>query len=164
DLLSRFAESKRIFLRDGKNYEEGESFKQPELAATLARLKDKGPREFYEGDTARMIVADMQANGGLITAQDLKEYEPTVRKPLHGTYRGYEILTMPPPSSGGVALLEMLNMLEPYNVAGMEPNSSEAIHLMVEIERRAFADRAAFLGDTDFVNGVPVSGLTSKDY
>jgi gamma-glutamyltranspeptidase len=164
DLLSRFPESQRIFLRNGKNYEEGETFKQPELAATLARLEAKGPREFYEGDTARMIVDDVKANGGLITAQDLKEYEPTIRKPLHGTYRGYEILTMPPPSSGGVALIEMLNMLEPYSIAEMEPNSSEAIHLMVEIERRAFADRAAFLGDTDFVNNVPISGLISKDY
>jgi gamma-glutamyltranspeptidase/glutathione hydrolase len=164
DLLSRFPESQRIFLRDSKNYDEGEKFVQPELAATLARLKAKGPREFYEGDTARMIVEDVKANGGLITAQDLKEYEPTVRKPLHGTYRGYEILTMPPPSSGGVALIEMLNMLEPYNIAEMEPNSSNAIHLMVEIERRAFADRAAFLGDTDFVNNVPTSGLISKDY
>jgi gamma-glutamyltranspeptidase/glutathione hydrolase len=164
DLLSRFPESQRIFLRDGKNYDEGERFKQPELAATLARLKAKGPREFYEGDTARRIVEDVQANGGLITAQDLKEYEPTIRKPLHGTYRGYEILTMPPPSSGGVALIEMLNMLEPYNLAEMEPNSSDAIHLMVEIERRAFADRAAFLGDTDFVNSVPISGLVAKDY
>ncbi|MEN3335123.1 MAG: gamma-glutamyltranspeptidase / glutathione hydrolase [Blastocatellia bacterium] len=164
DLLSRFAESQRIFLRNGKNYEEGEKFKQPELAASLARLKAKGPREFYEGDTARMIVEDVKANGGLITADDLKTYEPTVRKPLHGTYRGYEIVTMPPPSSGGVALLEMLNMLEPYNIAEMEPNSSNAIHLMVEIERRAFADRAAFLGDTDFVNNVPISGLVSKDY
>ena len=164
DLLSRFPESQRIFLRNGKNYDEGETFKQPELAATLARLQAKGPREFYEGDTARMIVDDVKANGGLITADDLKTYEPTIRKPLRGTYRGYEILTMPPPSSGGVALIEMLNMLEPYHIAEMEPNSSETIHLMVEIERRAFADRAAFLGDTDFVNNVPISGLISKDY
>lgn len=164
DLLARFPESKRIFLRDGRTYDEGEKFVQPELAATLARLKAKGPREFYEGDTARMIVEDVKANGGLITAEDLKTYEPTVRKPLRGNYRGYEILTMPPPSSGGAALLEMLNMLERYNLAEMESNSSDAIHLMVEIERRAFADRAAFLGDTDFVNGVPISGLVAKDY
>src|SRR5205085_11901105 len=87
-----------------------------------------------------------------------------IRKPLHATYRGYEILTMPPPSSGGVALLEMLNMLERYNLAAMEPNSSDAIHLLTEVERRAFADRAAFLGDTDFVKGVPLSGLMTKDY
>jgi gamma-glutamyltranspeptidase / glutathione hydrolase len=164
NLLSRFPESKRIFLRNGKFYEEGEKFVQPELAATLARLKAQGPREFYEGETARMIVADMKANGGLITAEDLKGYEPTVRKPLHGTYRGYEIVTMPPPSSGGTALIEMLNMLEHYNLAEMEPGSSDAIHLMTEIERRAFADRAAFLGDTDFVNNVPVKGLMAKKY
>jgi len=97
------------------------------------------------------------------TAEDLKGYEPTIRKPLRGTYRGYEILTMPPPSSGGVALLEMLNMLEHFNVAELGPNSSDAIHLMTEIERRAFADRAAYMGDTDFVN-VPITGLLSRDY
>jgi gamma-glutamyltranspeptidase/glutathione hydrolase len=163
ELLSKFPESKRIFLRDGKGYEEGERFVQPDLAATFARLKDKGPRDFYEGETARLIVEDMKANGGLITAQDLKEYEPTIRKPLRGEYRGYEILTMPPPSSGGIALLEMLNMLGRFNVAEFGPNSSDAIHLMTEIERRAFADRAAYLGDTDFVS-VPVTGLLSADY
>ncbi|MGA9767799.1 MAG: gamma-glutamyltransferase [Blastocatellia bacterium] len=163
ELLSKFPESKRIFLRDGKNYEEGEKFVQPELAAVFARLQAKGPREFYEGETARMIAEDMKANGGLITAQDLKEYEPTIRKPIRGTYRGYEILTMPPPSSGGIALLEMLNMLEGFNIAELGQGSSDAIHLMVEIERRAFADRAAYLGDTDFVS-VPVSGLLSRDY
>ncbi|HKP86699.1 MAG TPA: gamma-glutamyltransferase [Blastocatellia bacterium] len=163
DLLSKFPESKRIYLRDGKNYEEGEKFIQPDLAATFARLKAKGPREFYEGETARLIADDVKANGGLITAQDLKEYEPTIRKPLRTTYRGYEILTMPPPSSGGVALIEMLNMLERFNVAELGQGSSDAIHLMTEIERRAFADRAAYLGDTDFVN-VPITGLMSRDY
>lgn len=162
-LLSRFPESNRIYLRDGKPYEEGEHFSQPELAATLDRLKKNGPREFYEGETANRIAEDMQAGGGLITAEDLKTYEPTVRKPLKGTYRGYEILTMPPPSSGGIALIEMLNMLEGYNIGELGHNSSDAIHLLVEIQRRAFADRAAFLGDADFVK-VPVEGLTSKDY
>jgi len=163
DLLSKFPESNRLFLRDGKPYDEGEQFKQPELAATLTRLKEKGPREFYEGETARLIAEDMKANGGLVTAQDLKEYEPTSRKPLKTTYRGYDILTMPPPSSGGVALIEMLNMLEGYNLAELGPGSSDSIHLLTEIERRAFADRAAYLGDTDFVN-VPISGLMSRDY
>jgi gamma-glutamyltranspeptidase/glutathione hydrolase len=127
------------------------------------RLKLQGPREFYEGKTAQMIAADMKANGGLITLRDLKEYEPTIRKPLKGTYRGYEIMTMPPPSSGGAALLEMLNMLEHYKLSDYGPNSSEAIHLLVEVQRRAFADRAEYMGDTDFVK-VPVEGLTSKKY
>jgi gamma-glutamyltranspeptidase / glutathione hydrolase len=162
-LLTQFADSKRIFLRDGKFYEEGERLVQPELAATLARLKEQGPREFYEGKTAQMIVADMKASGGLITDRDLKEYEPTVRKPLKGAYRGYEIVTMPPPSSGGAALIEMLNMLEHYNVAQSGSGSSDTIHLLIEAQRRAFADRAEFMGDADFVK-VPLAGLVSKKY
>jgi gamma-glutamyltranspeptidase / glutathione hydrolase len=162
-LLKRFPESKRIFLRDRKFYEEGETFIQSELAATLTRLKTLGSREFYEGETARMIVDDMRAGGGLITAQDLKEYEPTIRKPLKGTYRGYEILTMPPPSSGGTALLQMLNVLSHYDLSELGHNSSRHVHLLVETMRRAFADRAAHLGDADFVQ-VPVSGLISPEY
>ncbi|HKP85636.1 MAG TPA: gamma-glutamyltransferase [Blastocatellia bacterium] len=162
-LLSKFPESSRIFLRGGKYFEEGDRLTQPELAATLTRLKLQGPREFYEGKTAQMIAADMRSNGGLITLRDLKEYEPTIRKPLKGTYRGYEVVTMPPPSSGGAALLEMLNMLEHYKVSDFGANSSEAIHLLIEVERRAFADRAEYMGDTDFVK-VPLEGLTSKKY
>jgi gamma-glutamyltranspeptidase / glutathione hydrolase len=162
-LLTQFPDSKRVFLRDGKFFEEGERLVQPELAATLSRLKEKGPREFYEGKTAQMIAGDMKANGGLITEQDLKQYEPTVRKPLVGTYRGYEIVTMPPPSSGGAALLEMLNILEHYNLAELGPGSSGTIHLLVESQRRAFADRAEFMGDADFVK-VPLEGLISKKY
>lgn len=163
ELLSKFPESERIFLHGGKYFEEGDRLVQPELAATLLRLKVEGPREFYEGKTAQMIAADMQANNGLITLRDLKEYEPTIRKPLKGTYRGYEVLTMPPPSSGGAALIEMLNMLENYKLSEYEPNSSDAVHLLVEAERRAFADRAEYMGDTDFVK-VPVEGLISKKY
>jgi gamma-glutamyltranspeptidase/glutathione hydrolase len=162
-LLTQFPDSKRIFLRDGKFYDEGERLVQPELAATLARLKEKGPREFYEGKTAQMIAEDMKANGGLITAKDLKDYEPTVRKPLAGTYRGYEIVTMPPPSSGGAALLEMLNILEHYKLAELGAGSSDTLHLIVESQRRAFADRAEFMGDADFVK-VPLEGLISKKY
>ena len=162
-LLTRFPDSKRIFLRDGKFYEEGERLIQPELAATLERLKENGPREFYEGKTARMIADDMKANGGLITEKDLNGYEPTVRKPLKGTYRGCEIVTMPPPSSGGAALLEILNILEHYNLAELGAGSSDAIHLLIESQRRAFADRAEFMGDADFVK-VPLEGLISKRY
>lgn len=162
-LLSRFPDSRRIFLRDGKMYEEGDRFTQPELAATLTRLKERGPREFYEGETARLIAEDMKANGGLITARDLSDYEPTIRQPLKGTYRGYGILTMPPPSSGGTALIQMLNMLEHYELRELGYHSSAHIHLLIEVMRRAFADRAEFMGDADFVK-VPVAGLTSKKY
>ena len=162
-LLKQFPDSNRIFLRDGRPYEEGERLVQTELSETLARLKETGPREFYEGKTAQLIARDMKANGGLITERDLKEYEPTVRKPLIGQYRGHEIITMPPPSSGGTALLEMLNILEHYNVTYSGPGSSDTIHLLVESQRRAFADRAEFMGDADFVK-VPVEGLISKKY
>ena len=162
-LLKQFPDSNRIFLRDGKLFDEGERLIQPDLAETFARLKEKGPREFYEGRTAELIAADMKANGGLITEKDLKEYEPTIRKPLIGSYRGYEIVTMPPPSSGGTALLEMLNILEHYNLAYSGPGSSDTVHLMIEAQRRAFADRAEFMGDADFVK-VPVEGLTAKKY
>lgn len=162
-LLKQFPDSNRIFLRDGKLFDEGERLVQPELAETFARLKDKGPREFYEGKTAQLIAADMKAKGGLITERDLKEYEPTIRKPLIGNYRGYEIVTMPPPSSGGTALLEMLNILEHYNLSYSGPGSSDTIHLLVEAQRRAFADRAEFMGDADFVK-VPVEGLIAKKY
>lgn len=160
--MQPWAESRRIYQRDGKFYEMGETFVQPDLAAALARIKTN-PRDFYEGETARLIVADMKANGGIITMEDLRTYEPTIRDPLRGTYRGFEILTMPPPSSGGIALIEMLNMLEPYDLKAMGWHSSRYVHTMIEVMRRAFADRAAYLGDADFVK-VPVSGLTSRAY
>jgi gamma-glutamyltranspeptidase/glutathione hydrolase len=162
DKMQRFPDSRRIYHRDGRFYEQGETFVQPELAAVMARIKTN-PRDFYEGQTARMIVADMQASGGILTAEDLRTYEPTIRTPLRGTYRGCEILTMPPPSSGGIALLEMLNMLEPYDLKAMGWHSSQYVHTVVEVMRRAFADRAEHLGDTDFVK-VPVSGLVSRAY
>lgn len=155
-------ESRRIYQRDGKFYEMGETFVQPDLAAALARIK-ANPRDFYEGETARLIVADMKANDGIITMEDLRTYEPTIRQPLRGTYRGFEILTMPPPSSGGIALIEMLNMLEPYDLKSMGWHSSRYVHTLIEVMRRAFADRAQYLGDADFVK-VPVSGLTSRAY
>jgi gamma-glutamyltranspeptidase/glutathione hydrolase len=163
DLLEQFPASRRIFLRDGKLYKEGERFVQPELASVLARLKSIGPREFYEGRTARMIAADLKSGGGLVTLRDLKEYEPTVRAPLRGTYRGHEVITMPPPSSGGIALVEMLNLLEHFKLSEMGYNSNESLHVLIEAMRRAFADRAQFLGDADFVK-VPTEGLTSKKY
>ena len=158
-----FPEGRRIFQRDGNFYQEGEVLKQPELAATLKRLQSGGPREFYEGRTAHLIAADMRAHGGLITLDDLKNYRAVSRQPLKGTYRGYELLSMPPPSSGGVALFEMLNILEQYPMASLGFDSARKDHVLIEAMRRAFADRAEFLGDTDFVR-VPVSGLISKSY
>lgn len=160
--LQPFAESYRIFQRNGDYYRAGERLVQPELAATLARIK-KDPRDFYEGVTAQRLVAEMRLRGGIISLDDLKEYEPTIREPLHGWYRGYEIITMPPSSSGGIAIIEMLNMLESHDLKSMGWHSAQYVHVVVEVMRRAFADRAQYLGDTDFVK-VPVTGLISKEY
>jgi gamma-glutamyltranspeptidase / glutathione hydrolase len=160
--MAPFDESRRIYQRNGRFYEPGETFVQPELAATLARIKTNA-RDFYDGETARAIVAEMKANGGIITAEDLRTYEPTMREPLRGTYRGYEILTMPPPSSGGIALIEMLNMLETQDVRAMGWHSSKHVHFTAEVMRRAFADRAEYLGDTDFVE-VPWKPMLTKNY
>jgi gamma-glutamyltranspeptidase/glutathione hydrolase len=160
--LERFPESRRIFLRDGAYYREGELFRQPELAATFGRLIRQGPQEFYQGETARLIVTAM-GDRGLITLDDLKQYQAVEREPLSGSYRGYTILTAPPPSSGGVGLLEMLNMLEGDRLPELGHNSARYLHLLAEVMRRAFADRAAYLGDPDFVP-VPVAQLSSKGY
>ncbi|HKR62105.1 MAG TPA: gamma-glutamyltransferase [Thermoanaerobaculia bacterium] len=162
DKMQNFPESRRIFQREGKFYEMGEHLVQPELAATLARIKTN-PRDFYEGAIARKIVEEMKNGGGLVTLEDLKTYEPTLRQPLRTTYHGTEILTMPPPSSGGVALIEMLNMLEPYDLPAMQWGSAQYLHTLVEVMRRAFADRAQFLGDTDFVKA-PVKVLADPKY
>ncbi len=162
-LLGRFPESKRIFLRDGKFYEPGEVFKQPELAKTLQRMQKSGAREFYTGETAKLIAADMKANGGTIALADLAAYEAVERPALTGSYRGYDIVTMGPPSSGGLALLQMLGMLEPREVTTLGYHSAAQIHLFVEVMRRAFRDRANFLGDADYVQ-VPVERLLDKTY
>jgi gamma-glutamyltranspeptidase/glutathione hydrolase len=161
--LSPFEDSRRIFLRDGKLYREGEILRQPELAATLARLQKKGPREFYEGETARLIAEDMERHHGLITRGDLRSYTPKERTPLRGSYRGFGIISMPPPSAGGAVLLEMLNILEGFELKKLQPFSSEYYHLLVEAMRRAYADRAEYLGDADF-GPVPVEGMIDKAY
>lgn len=163
DTLSPFTESRRIFLRDGKLYREGEILRQPELAATLTRLQKKGPREFYEGETARLIAEDMQRHRGLITRDDLAGYTVKERVPLRGSYRGHEIISMPSPSSGGAVLLEMLNILEGFDLKKLQPFSSEYYHLLVEAMRRAYADRAEYMGDTDF-GSVPIEGMIDKAY
>lgn len=161
--LAKYPESKRIFLNDGKFFEEGDILKQPELAATLTRIATKGAREFYEGKTADLIAADMKANNGLITKQDLMDYQAKERIPLKFTYRGYPIVTMPPPSSGGVVMAEVLNILEGYDLPSMAYNSAARYHLVAEAMRRGFADRAEFMGDPDFAK-VPVEGLMDRSY
>ncbi len=149
---------------DGSPYQSGERWKQPLLAKTLERIQSKGRAGFYSGETARAIAADMRAHGGLITEADLKSYEAKERVPIHGTFRGYDIYSMPPPSSGGTALMEMLNILEGYPLATSGHNTPESLHLMAETMRRAFADRAQYLGDPDFNPEMPIQKLISKEH
>jgi len=153
----------KFFKPDGSNYDVGDVYRQPDLAATLKRIAAKGPREFYEGETARLIAAEMQDHDGLMTREDLAAYQPTIREPSHGTYRGYDVYAMSPPSSGGVHIVQMLNILEGYDIGKMGFNSADTIHVMAEAMKRAYADRSKYLGDTDFVD-VPLEGLTSKAY
>lgn len=160
--LAQFPESKRIFLRDGNYYQPGEVFKQPELARTLERLA-KDPDTFYHGAMARELAEEIQKGGGLITAKDLAAYEVRERVPIRGSYRGYEIISAPPPSSGGVALVEILNILEGFDLTKYGNGSAEDIHLEAEAFRRAFYDRADFMGDPDFAK-VPVAQLIDKKY
>lgn len=163
DQMLPYEDSKKIFLNNGNYYQEGDVLKQPELAATLARMQKNGPREFYEGKTAQLIAEDMKRHNGIMTLADLKNYEAKERAPLRGTYRGCEIISMPPPSSGGTALIQMLNILEGYDIAKLGWAGSEKYHVVAEAMRRAFADRAAYMGDPDF-SKVPVAGMIDKKY
>ncbi|MGB8987384.1 MAG: gamma-glutamyltransferase [Candidatus Sulfotelmatobacter sp.] len=160
--LSQFAESRRIFQRDGNYYLPGELFRQPDLARTLERIAAK-PDDFYHGALARELAAAMKKGGGLITTEDLAEYEVKEREPIRGTYRGYEIISAPPPSSGGTVLVELLNILEGYDLGKLGDRSAESIHFTTEAFRRAFFDRAEFLGDPDF-SKLPVAQLIDKKY
>jgi gamma-glutamyltranspeptidase / glutathione hydrolase len=160
--LATFSESRRIFQRQGNYYKQGEIFRQPELARTLERIA-KDPEDFYHGAMARELAASIQKGGGLITAEDLARYEVKEREPIRGTYRGYEIISAPPPSSGGIALMEILNILEGYDLAKAGNRSAASVHLTVEAFRRAFYDRAEFLGDPDF-SKIPVAQLIDKKY
>jgi gamma-glutamyltranspeptidase/glutathione hydrolase len=160
--LAKFAESRRVFQRNGDYYKPGEVFRQPELARTLERIADN-PDDFYHGSLARELAAAMQKGGGLITADDLAHYEVKEREPVRGTYRGYEVIGAPMPSSGGTVLIELLNILEGYDLAKMEDRSAQSIHFTVEAFRRAFFDRAEFMGDPDFAK-VPVAQLIDKRY
>jgi gamma-glutamyltranspeptidase/glutathione hydrolase len=161
--LSLYEDSRKIFLNNGSQYKEGDLLRQPELAATLQRLQQNGAREFYKGLTARLIADDMRRHKGLITLEDLSRYTAKERTPLRSTYRGYEIISMPPPSSGGAVLMEMLNILEGYDLSAMNPLSSEKYHLVIEAMRRAYADRAEYMGDPDFAS-VPFAQMINKDY
>lgn len=162
-LLSRFPDSARVFTRNGRFYTPGDTFEQPDLAATLRLIATDGADAFYKGRIADQIVAEMQKSGGLISKQDLAGYTVRERVPVSGTYRGYGITAMPPVSSGGIALIALLNILEPYPIAQLGANASKTMHLMIEAERRVYADRSEWLGDPAFFK-VPVAGLTSKPY
>ena len=160
--LAKFPESRRIFQRDGNYYKPGEVLRQPELARTLERIADN-PDDFYHGDMARELAASIQKGGGLVTADDLARYEVKEREPIRGSYRNYEIISAPPPSSGGIALVEILNILEGYDLTKFGNRSAQAIHITTEAFRRAFFDRAEFLGDPDF-SKIPVAQLIDKKY
>lgn len=151
------------FSDDGKAFEAGDRWRQPDLARTLARISSKGRAGFYEGPVAEKIVAEMERGGGDMTRADLAQYRSVWRDPVRGTYRGHEIWSMGPPSSGGVLLVQILNMLEPFNLAELGWGSAATVHLMVEAERRAYADRAEHLGDPDYY-AVPQAALTDKAY
>jgi gamma-glutamyltranspeptidase/glutathione hydrolase len=159
--LAKFTESRRIFQRDGNYYNAGQILRQPELASTLERIA-KNPEDFYHGDLARELAAFIQKGGGLITVDDLAHYEVKEREAVRGTYRGFEIISAPPPSSGGIALIEILNILEGYDLAKYG-RSARAMHLTLEAFRRAFFDRAELLGDPDF-SKIPVAPLIDKNY
>ncbi len=160
-----YAATKAAFLKGGKDlYEPGELWKQPDLAATLRRIQKDGKDGFYKGKTARLLAQFMARHGGLITEADLADYEAVEQPPIHGTYRGYDIYAMGPPSSGGVALTEMLNILEGFDLKAIGHNSALYLHLLTEAMRRAFADRAEHLGDPAFNPAMPVERLTSKGH
>ena len=163
--FKRYPASVKAFLkRDTAFYEPGEIWRQPDLAKTLRRIQKNGREGFYKGETARLLAADMRQNGGLITEDDLANYQAKERQPIHGTYRGYDVYSMCPPSSGGTAVVEMLNILEGFNLREYGHSSAQHIHLLAESMRRAFADRARYLGDPDFNPDLPITKLTSKSY
>ncbi len=160
--LARFPDSKRIFQNNGKGWKQGDVFKQPELARTLERIV-ASPDDFYTGKMARELAEFMQEGGGLITLDDLRNYEVIDRTPVRGTYRGHQIISAPPPSSGGIALIQTLNILEGFDLSKAGFGSAEAIHLVTEAYRRAFYDGAQFLGDPEF-SELPVLELADKKY
>ncbi|MDR3668021.1 MAG: gamma-glutamyltransferase [Ignavibacteriaceae bacterium] len=164
DDLMRYPSSRKIFFKDNDSlYQEGDTFKQPELANTLKLIRDNGIYGFYKGKTADLLINQVKKDGGYITQKDLDNYYPKERTPVTGTYRGYDIISMPPPSAGGIALIEMLNILENYTFHKDEWGSSSYLHHLVESMKYAYADRTRYLGDNDFIK-VPIEQLTSKKY
>lgn len=162
--LQRWPETAKIYYKpDGSVYKVGERMVFKDLAWSFRQISEHGAEAFYEGAIAEKIVADMKKHGGPITLEDLKKYHVAVREPVRGTYRGYEVIGMPPPSSGGIHIIQMLNILEEFPLGYLGPNSSESIHFLAEAMKLAFADRSKYLGDPDWWN-VPISGLISKDY
>jgi gamma-glutamyltranspeptidase / glutathione hydrolase len=161
--LQPYAASVAAFSKSGTPYDEGELWRQPDLAATLDRIRQHGKDGFYAGETARLLIEEMQRGGGIMALEDLTLYQPRERMPVRGMYRGHEIISMPPPSSGGVAMIQMLNILEGYDLAAMGHNTAPYIHHLAEAMRLAYRDRARFIADPDFVD-VPVERLTSKQY
>ncbi len=160
--LSQFADSKRIFQRDGSFYKEGETFKQPELARTLQRI-EADPGDFYHGKMARELVDDLKKGGSLLTLEDLAQYNVVEREPILGTFHQYTVISAPPPSSGGIVLLSALNILEGYDLAKLGDRTADSMHLILEAYRRAYMDRAEYLGDPDY-NKMPVADLTAMKY
>ena len=162
--MCRYPAACRYFYKPGgEPYEPGERFIQADLADTLEAIAEQGPDAFYKGAIAKQIVAEMERGGGLVDAESLAAYEPVIREPARGTYRGYEILTMPPPSSGGIHIVQMLNVLENFPVAEFGSGSADAIHVLTEAARLAYADRSKHLGDPDYYD-VPAEWLMSKSY
>ena len=164
DRLSVWPQSKAVFFKNnGQPYQTGERLIQSDLAWTLQQIAENGQNAFYKGEIAHRIANDMTRNGGLITEQDLAGYKAVIREPINGEYRGFDIRSMPPPSSGGIHLIQILNILEDYPIAFLGANSADTIHLMAEAMKLAYADRSLHLGDPDFWD-VPAAGLTSKEY
>jgi gamma-glutamyltranspeptidase/glutathione hydrolase len=162
--LAKWPASAKLFSRaDGTPLQEGDKFLQSDLAATLAAIAEQGPRGFYEGPVAEKLAKAVRDAGGIMTADDLKAYQPVVRRPVRGTYRGYDIVSMPLPSSGGTVLLEMLNILEGFRLPDLEQGSAASLHLLIEAMKRGYADRARYLGDPAFINA-PTNILLAKDY
>ncbi|MGE6649045.1 gamma-glutamyltransferase [Shewanella colwelliana] len=162
--IAQWPSSKAIFYQaDGSNFAIGDTLFQPELAHSLSLISEQGSKGFYTGDTAEKIVAAITEAGGVMTLDDLAQYKVIERQPISGQYRGYQVVSMPPPSSGGIHIIEMLNMLEPYPIEKLGHNSADTLHLMAEVMKRAYSDRSEYLGDPGFVD-VPVSQLISKTY
>jgi gamma-glutamyltranspeptidase / glutathione hydrolase len=162
--FQKYPASLAQFTKNGTPYQAGDILKQPDLARSLQRIADQGAKGFYEGETAELIEKDMKANGGLITREDLKKYQAKERAPVKGVYRGYDVIGMAPPSSGGMAVIQALNVLEGFDLKANGYGAAQNVHLIAEAMRRAFADRAQHLGDPDFNDSIPLARLISKDY